>query len=327
MVLYYCKYCNKPFTNKSDYERHIKSHENNTIHTPQVHIAPTERLVCVYCKKTFLNAKTLQTHTETKCKQSPAQNMREQAMYLNIKLAKMEAKQKEMEQRQKLFETKILNQDQKLDTVIDAVNNIETGPLNGPNITINNPNITVNNPTINILHMKEGTLFYINNIKEEKSIFEMLSDEQLNHILQLGGDSISKLIEYKHYNKDFPENHNLYITKQKADIAKVFIDSRFIDVDINELLDYLIQKSQNEITEILKLGIFKLDYKKQRHLYNLQLKIKENAPATISMLKEELRKLMKNNAELVISTFRHMQANMPQIANETGNDNVTFIDV
>lgn len=312
MVLYCCKHCDKLFSKKYNYETHVKAHEKNEIGTADDFVPINdERLICVHCKKTFANVKTLQIHTEIKCKLSSAQIMRDNAMYLNIKLAKMEAKQREMEQRQKIFETQILNQDQKLDTVIDAVNNIEIGS-----------NITINNPTINILQINEEKLFYINNFKEEKSIFEILSPEQLNHILQLGGDAVSKLIEYKHYNKNCPENHNLYITKHKANMAKVFIDARFVDIDIEKLLDYLIQKSQNEITEISKLGTFKLPPNKQRNLNNLQLRIKENAPATISMLKEELRKLMKNNSELVVNTFKHMQANMPQLENES--DQIEF---
>ena len=105
-----------------------------------------------------------------------------------------------------------------------------------------NTNITMIQPTINILQLTDEQMFYINDLGYEKSIFEYLTNEQLNHVIQSGGDAVSRLIEYKHYNKDCPENHNIYITKQKADIAKVFIDSQFIDVNIDELLDYLINK-------------------------------------------------------------------------------------
>ena len=103
--------------------------------------------------------------------------------------------------------------------------------------------------------------------------------------------------------------------------------------NIDELLDYLINKSQSEITEILKRPTIKLDYKKQRNINNLQLKIKENYPPTISMLKEELRKVMKNNAELVISTFKQMQAKLKCISNDdivstvSGSKLINYIDV
>ena len=305
MVLYYCENCNKPFAQKCDYLTHRKTHAKNIyIH----HIATTSegRVECMHCKKTFANANTLHTHIDTKCKLSPAQTIKDQQLTLNIKIAKMEIKQREIEQQQKgieqqqkNFENKILH---KIDGITDTINNIET---------VTNINIQINRP------------FYINDIKTEKSIFEYLSNEQLNHVVQLGGDAVSKLIEYKHYNKNCPENHNIYIHKQKAEIAKVFMDSKFVNVNIDELLDFLIQKSQNEITAILNLPIIKLDYKKQRTIYNLQLRIKENAPATISMLKEELRKLMKNNAELVINTFKHMQATL----NQTMATQLTFIEM
>lgn len=306
MVLYYCEYCKKPFGHKNDYTKHIKTHANDALVQQiaiQNEVNEEGRYECTYCKKSFANANTLHNHVEKKCKLSPAQMMRDQQLIFNIKMAKMKD---EMEKQQKAFESKILN---KIDTMTETIQNIETGPT-----------INIANSTINVIQVDKR--FYIHDIKSERSIFDYLSDEQLNHIVQVGGDAVSKLIEYKHYNKDCPENHNIYITKQKADIAKVFIDSHFVDVNIDELLDYLISTSQHEITAILNMPNIKnkLDYKKQRNIYNLQLKIKENSPSTIAMLKEELRKLMKNNAELVIDTFKRMQATLNNTISCTPNN-------
>ena len=73
---------------------------------------------------------------------------------------------------------------------------------------------------------------------------------------------------------------------------------------------YLINTSQNEITQIWKLPNIKITYLQQRHINKLQLNIKENKAETIEMLKEELRKLMYDNYDLVMSTYKELISNL-----------------
>ena len=295
MVLYYCKFCNKPFSTKQEYAKHQKIHENTTHATT---IQTTHgRLECQFCANTFANKHTLKSHTEKYCKLSIHQQLKDSRLEAVVRIAKLEAK---FEAKQRELEDKIIAHDKKFDTVNETVNNVVNSLGNSTtNITNNIINVQVNNQ-----------IFYIKDFSNEHPIKNALTYAQMNHVIQLGGNSVSKLVEYKHYNRELPENHNILIKKKKANVAYVFEGHKFKEVEIEKVLDYLINTSQNEITEILKTPGITINYQQQRHINNLQLKIKENYPATISMLKEELRKLMMANSKLVMDTYKKMVINL-----------------
>lgn len=301
MALHYCKFCNKPFSTKQEHDKHQKIHTNDTIY-------PTEgNLECQYCKKTFANKHTLKSHMEKYCKASVHNQLKETRLESAIKIAKLEAKQNALE-------AKLLLHDKQFVTVAERVDDVVNNLSRQPNIINNILNVHINNS------------FYINDFSTEKPINQMLTYEQMNHIVKLGGNSVSKLVEYKHYNKDMPENHNILIKKKKADVAYVFQGHKFEEVDVEKILDYLINTSQNEITEILKTPGITINYQQQKHINNLQLKIKENYPATISMLKEELRKLMMENSKLVLDTYKKMINGFEQpIENNTTTTTITVM--
>ena len=217
MVLYYCQYCPKIYDNKGHYDRHIKTHGEHIINNTSTNIKlitsiiqttqDANKFICQYCQKTFISEKNMNTHINQKCKSSPHAKVRDVQLESAIRIAKLEAKhsafEAKMEARQLELEAKLMQQNEKIDNVTEVVNTISQLPIININVQVNNPK------------------FIINDFGSEKPAVEILSHEQMNNVVTVGGDAVSKLVEYKHFNKDLPENHNIMITKIKADTIPI----------------------------------------------------------------------------------------------------------
>jgi len=94
--------------------------------------------------------------------------------------------------------------------------------------TINN---TTNNININI---------QLNNFGQENTSY--LTPEFLTYCLSNPKKGMSSLIETLHYNKDFPENHNLRCKSLKNNVFEKFVDTQWTLCDASNTLDELIKK-------------------------------------------------------------------------------------
>lgn len=99
------------------------------------------------------------------------------------------------------------------------------------NTTNNNTQNNTNNININI---------QLNNFGQENT--SCLTPEFLTYCLSNPKKGISSLIESLHYNKDFPENHNLRCKSLKNNIFEKFVDTQWTLCDASNTLDELIKK-------------------------------------------------------------------------------------
>jgi len=299
MVLYYCKICNKPFDIKCNYIRHLKTHITDTTVKDTIY-------KCEYCEKIFQYGGKLKNHIEKVCKNAPNQLLKDKDQIMEIRLAKMRAemeanieeKLERMNNEKRELERRLNIHDKQITEITETINEIQETPI----INVNIENVIIK------------PVMFINNFKDEPSIIEILSHAQLQSIVEKGGNAVRTLIEYKHYNRENPSNHNVVLKKKKGTMAQIFNGNKYIDTPIEDLLNYLITKSQDEITAILKLPNIKITYNQQRNINRLQENIKYGKPETLEMLKEELIKLMYNNYELVMNTYRDLINNIQRKA-------------
>jgi len=94
-----------------------------------------------------------------------------------------------------------------------------------------------NNTIINNTFVKFGNLSYDG----------LLTDKQQREILNKQYLSLEESIKQIHFNKDFPEYSNIYITNMKDDIAYIFNGEKFISVRKNDMLTQLIDMHIDEI--------------------------------------------------------------------------------
>ena len=132
----------------------------------------------------------------------------------------------------------IKNNNCKARSIIHAIKpETKTISIDG-NHNITNINTTNNNNTTNI------TNNYINNFGNERT--DYITFDDMIKILRLSGDNIiPRYIEFKHFNKDFPENNNIKYEKNNDCLIKK--DGEWKITNIDNLSTKLINKNSNEI--------------------------------------------------------------------------------
>jgi len=75
----------------------------------------------------------------------------------------------------------------------------------------------------------------------------MLSENQILYILKRCNFSLEESIKTVHFNKEFPEYSNIFITNLKNNIAYIFDGNKFVAMSKDEVLNDLIVTHMNEI--------------------------------------------------------------------------------
>jgi DNA-directed RNA polymerase subunit RPC12/RpoP len=141
MVFYNCFNCNKEFTDKSMYTRHLNRKnpckkvdaENipkNTENIPKNTENIKKEYICIYCHKKLARSTNLNYHLEKACKVKKQDNLEKETIYqhllnehLNIKNENKDIKTKLIEIEKKLSKNKIMNNN-------NNTNNINNGTIN-----------------------------------------------------------------------------------------------------------------------------------------------------------------------------------------------------
>ena len=101
--------------------------------------------------------------------------------------------------------------------------------------TIQNNHIETINNTNNI-----NINIQLNSFGQENTSY--LTPEFLTYCIMNPKKGISSLIENIHYNKDYPENHNLRCKSWKDNVFEKYVDTRWTMCDASNTLDELIKK-------------------------------------------------------------------------------------
>lgn len=252
MVTYKCQTCNKEFKQKCDYDRHInkkfpcQNEAKNSHDEPKlvemsqkkeknVFAFPVQELdviQCNYCNRLFTLKSSLNKHLKDRCKikkedtntkeeiyQSLLKQMKEleennkkqlQIIEENSKkrLQIMEENNKKLEENQK----QLMAENKQLKKEIS----IKKNSINGNNINSNNTTNTTNNTTNNTNNQQNNIKnLQINLIAHGKEDLSFITEDRLKKILYKGFKSIENLTEIVHFDKNRPQNHNVYISNIK----------------------------------------------------------------------------------------------------------------
>ena len=149
-----------------------------------------------------------------------------------------------------------------------------------------------------------------NNITLTKFGYEDLSkfdNNKLIDLINLGKNSITNFIKLIHFDKQFPINHNIYITNLKNSLINIFdgekwnVKEREIVIDelISSKIDFLIQKYDE-----LSLDIDNLNKIKFKNFID-----KINDEKYINKIKKNVKNILYNYRHFAISIRKNLESN------------------
>ena len=346
MVNYVCINCNKIFLLKGDYTRHMNrktqcnkiknnetknpinnsemnhknveinhkndemNHKNNEMNNKNVEmnhkINNTENVInendflinneknedknikCTECKKIFKTEKYLKIHVKNSCKGHESNICKKcNCTFTTISNARRHERTCKYEEKKEAEKNPINN---------STINNTNNGSIVNGNIinkNIDNKTIVNNNVTINA-YGKEN--------------FEMCKIEK-KFIMEYCFNSLCLYIKRIHFNKDKPENHNMFITNLKSNNVSVF-DGKKIKIEsyktvlkkLNNYhykLKFIYEEVKHDISKTCKrqFPIF-LDFADESNESEFSKEYRED-------LSKEIKLLLYNEREMAMTTLRN----------------------
>jgi uncharacterized C2H2 Zn-finger protein len=331
MTQYSCNKCGKIFKQKNDHRRHVNKkiacvkvdhipceNQDNMIQTPhkstKFHKTSTQKpqnstqnnekdvngLKCNYCQKSFARSDSLNRHIKTYCRVRKNQN--DEKELLDKLLEEMRKQNGEMQrQREEIDKLKEINQ---VITQNQHSNN-NNNNNNNNNIQINNNNIQ-NQQNNNNIQINNNNIKILSFGKEDVS---HITNDIYKNILRKGMGSLPSLIEYIHFNKNKPENHNVYISNIRSNYAIIY-----------DNVDWKL-KDQKEVLEIL---FDKMDILEEKHVELSE----ELTEATKDLLREifegrneqEINNEIRKRIKLLLYNKKEIPERTRELANlETDN--------
>jgi hypothetical protein len=282
-----------------------------TQNLPQVNIIK-KKYECGDCLKIFARADTLKKHIDSYCKVKKDKiiqdkNIHDEQIKNNHILEEILEEMNQLKKQNKELVEKITNIEAK-NAYAPNIPNITIGSNNNNNI--NNNNIqNINNTSINLVPFGS----------ENYSSF--ITDETCKKILGRGLSSIEILAKHAHFNSEFPQYHNCYISNMRDNHALIYGGDKWCLANADDTIQALTEKESAFLEE-------KFDELKDTLTPNTITQFnryldKKNTDAEVlaKRYKDELKMICYNNRELVIKTKKAIEKNktneLLQVSNNT----------
>ena len=277
-----CVVCKKTFKRKESLQKHETSNK-----------CGDKEFVCNYCPNRFTSRSAMNRHMRELCadKNKSTQDKLEKIEKENERLRKNAEETKKI-MAKLLSDVKKLKEGKK--SSVANINN-ETN-INNCDTNINN-GVIVNNNIKNVNLICYG--------KEDMTRF---SQEAMIEVYNEGLYAAAKLTEMVHFNKDYPEYHNIYISNNKTGKVKIFKNNKWELAEKKEVVEKMYEDSKDfleenldEYAKIIKPSKFKA--------VNTWLSTEEANKANnlIEMIKNKIKLLLYNNRDIPMETMNKMK--------------------
>jgi hypothetical protein len=338
MVEHTCNRCGKTFNKKSSYIDHTEhkkkpckaQQQNNIKVTP---IPPNEQKIpanlssnmCKYCNRLFTRNDSLKKHLTNRCKVKKLQDEEKENIFKellnkeeinnNFKAMLLEQNKLIMDKLEKLKKQneEYKNHNKELEKQIKQIIK--------KNVTKNNCNNNTQNIQIN----------NINIVDHGKEDFEKINYKVFTEaMLKTGPLLFEKLTKGIHFNPDYPENHNIYISDINREKVMIYNNKRWILENYDNLypnfisrileFGYTKEKFMDECFENGKLNQTGIDIIKQKmqwirliddyteeeieeDIKMIEFRKRHDKKELEKRVKNQIKKTMYNNKEMVIENY------------------------
>jgi hypothetical protein len=216
-----CLNCNKTFRNKYNLNCHISAEICSRVKKSIIN------RTCNECDKVFSSKQSYNYHAERGCKNKKIINNinnDEQTEQLKKELEEMRIELAKLKNNNNPIVPHSSNNTNSATSTNSATNSTNS---NNPTNSHNNTTNTTENKTINIT------------INPYNKPNHFIDDNKIKKILNHGFLSVQELIKELHFNKEHPENHNVYISNKKNWMVTYYNGSEWVLDPDNEIIDDL----------------------------------------------------------------------------------------
>lgn len=284
MSNYFCNCCNYDAKVKSSYTKHIKTSKHKrrlAEYSPNIAkislpskdkeicgIIKTAKIYeCKYCDKAFKHQSSLSKHIKYSCKHNKDEDLKELARLLNETI---KDKDKQLMKMQKQID-KLTNKLQ--------IHNISN-------------NIT----QYNLTHVENA----VNNVyllNYHNTDYSHLTERDYIKCINDCNNCIKTLIEKVHFNKEKPENMNIYISNIKGNYAMVYSENQWQIVNKKEQIDDLYD--YNEVVLETWYDDYKEQYPEIIKSFQRYLKNRDENDGAINRVKDKILVMLYNKRNMV----------------------------
>ena len=297
MDKYSCKICKKTFQRNENLKYHM-------VHS----VCKEKTFECRFCKAKFSSKNTMYRHVRDYCKIKRQESEEKHEIFDRLK--QLEECNKQLIEKNKKLETdnKKLKKDVK---VIKATSdkNITVSSANTPN-TINNKYTTNNN--INTGTVVNATINLVGYGNEDLS---KLSKVDILKALQTGYNSTIKLTEAVHFNPDFPEYHNIYISNMKDKYAMMHDGKKWTLTTKDDLISKIYDDKKSYIEENLEEFIESLHPSRKRALERWL--DTDDEDKKIKEIKENIKLLLYNSKNMIIDVKDQVKSKSTKVIKDS----------
>lgn len=291
MVIYTCATCNKVFKLKGDYTRHlnkkipcspktIESCKDSPKTIEQIPTKPIHKLnplMCRYCNRIFSRKDVLNRHLVDRCKVKKSMDSAKEQLFQKLLT--------ECEELKGIVKT----QDERIKALEKEKS--DTKQIIGHQT---NTHIQTQNNILNIKLVAYG--------KEDLS---SIPDQVYKQLIMKGFMSVPALVEKVHFDKNKPENQNIYISNIRDDYVLIYDGEDWKLFDKKETLDGLYDEKvyilENKFNELIKDLPEQVITKFKRFLD------KAENDDTKDGIKKELKLMLYNYRKMVESTRKQIK--------------------
>ena len=289
-ITLYCNICNKYYKNKNSFGNHKRKFhilQSNKEHfeSNKEHFE-SNKLICKYCNKIYKHYQSKNRHIK-KCKEK----------HDNILKQECEKLKKENEELKLNFQNQMNEIKNHVKELINENCKIHPKTLQKINNTIGN--ITQNNTQNNIKEQNNN----FNLMGFDKMILEnIFSKKEQLKILKQTYNCLPFLINYAHFNDNYPQLKNIKITSLHKDIAYKYNEKKqkFIALSKDQLVNELIYNRMIDIEEFKSCLYDKLKPKEQKIINNLLDQFYEDEIKYTDKYRLDIKFMIYNNSDNII---------------------------
>ena len=299
MPNYLCKCCDYQTKLKGDYKRHLKTkkHEvmfflstknnncqqfDNNLTTFCQHKNMVEHK-CKYCDKCFKHRQSMYRHIKYYCKKSHDEGIQEYVNLLNEK--EQEIKEKDLALKNSSIQLVKIEKQLSLLTKKLQIKNINNGVYIQGNLH------NIQNINLNLLNYNQTN-------------YEYLTDKDYIKCIKDCNSCVKTLIEKVHFNKNHPENMNIYISSIKGNFIMVYRNNKWHLTNRKEQIDDLYENN-----ELMLENWYNEYHEKYPHIiksFKKYLQNKEHDDEFIQKIKDEILLVLYNQRDLIKETNTFM---------------------